>query len=172
LPGIGRTGKENSHSAILAILTILAIEVMSQGFRYSRRVQFAETDLAGIVHFSWMFRYMEEAEHALWRAAELSVVESGSGIGWPRVAASFEFRNPLHFEEEFDVVVRLKEAGRRALHYEHTIMRGTTVIGTGTMTVVCIRHTAGEPMQAVEVPAHIIEKLRIVQTPSPNARPR
>ena len=142
------------------------------GFRYSRRVQFAETDLAGIVHFSWMFRYMEEAEHALWRAARLSVVEPGSDIGWPRVAASFAFQNPLHFEDEFDVIVRLKEAGRRALHYEHTIMRGDTVIGTGTMTAVCIRQTAGGPMQAVEVPAHIVEKLGIVLTPSPNARQR
>ena len=43
------------------------------GFRYSRRVQFAETDLAGIVHFSMFFRYMEEAEHALWRAAGLTI---------------------------------------------------------------------------------------------------
>ena len=31
------------------------------GFRYSRRVQFADTDLVGIVHFSMFFRYMEEA---------------------------------------------------------------------------------------------------------------
>ena len=35
----------------------------------TRRVQFHETDLAGLVHFSIFFRYMEEAEHALWRAA-------------------------------------------------------------------------------------------------------
>ena len=52
----------------------------TSGFRYSRRVQFAETDLAGIVHFSWMFRYMEEAEHALWRAAGLSIADPGSDM--------------------------------------------------------------------------------------------
>ena len=45
--------------------------MMPQGFRYTRRVQFSETDLAGIAHFSTYFRYMEEAEHALWRAAGL-----------------------------------------------------------------------------------------------------
>ena len=38
-------------------------------FTYRRRVQFYETDLAGIVHFSWYPRYMEEAEHAMWRDA-------------------------------------------------------------------------------------------------------
>ena len=37
--------------------------------RSERRVLFYETDAAGIVHFSWFFRYMEEAEHALWREA-------------------------------------------------------------------------------------------------------
>jgi acyl-CoA thioester hydrolase len=137
-------------------------------FRYSRRVQFAETDLAGIVHFSWMFRYMEEAEHALWRAAGLSVVDPARDIGWPRVAATFEFRNPLHFEDAFDVLVRLKQAGRRTLHYEHTIVRGDTVIGSGTMTAVCIRHAAGEPMQAAEVPVHIVEKLALVLASSSN----
>ena len=40
-------------------------------YRYHRRVQFADTDQAGVVHFSWFARYMEEAEHALWRAADL-----------------------------------------------------------------------------------------------------
>jgi acyl-CoA thioester hydrolase len=129
-------------------------------FTYSRLVQFAETDLAGIVHFSWMFRYMEEAEHALWREAGLSVADRGSDIGWPRVAASFEFRNPLHFEDEFEVSVRLTEVGRRALRYDHTLMRGETIIGTGTITVVCARSTAGAPMQAIDVPADVVEKLR------------
>jgi acyl-CoA thioester hydrolase len=33
-------------------------------FRITRRVEFSETDMAGIVHFSNFFRYMETAEHA------------------------------------------------------------------------------------------------------------
>ena len=47
--------------------------VMASEYRLRRRVQFYETDAAGIVHFSWFFRYMEEAEHALWREAGLSI---------------------------------------------------------------------------------------------------
>ena len=130
-------------------------------FRYPRRVQFAETDQAGIVHFSWMFRYMEEAEHALWRAAGLSVADRGSAIGWPRVAASFDFRNPLHFEEEFDVLVHLAEVRTRALRYEHTIVRGETVIGTGSMTAVCVEYLPSG-MRAMELPPEIVAKLRSV----------
>src|SRR6185295_6570825 len=57
-------------------------------YRLKRRVLFYETDLAGIVHFSCYFRYMEEAEHALWRQAGLSIAPKGAEIGFPRVAAS------------------------------------------------------------------------------------
>lgn len=131
-------------------------------------MQFAETDLAGIVHFSWMFRYMEEAEHALWRAAGLSVAARGSDIGWPRVAATFNFRNPLRFEEEFEVIVRLTEARARALHYEHTIVCGTSVIGTGTMTSVCVRHAPDGTMSTVPVPEDVVERLRrVISEPEP-----
>ena len=63
----------------------------------------------------------------------------GGALGWPRVAASFEFRNPLHFEDEFEVIVRLAEVGSRSLQYEHTIVRGDVVIGSGRITTVCVQ---------------------------------
>ena len=128
-------------------------------FRYARRVQFAETDLAGIVHFSWMFRYMEEAEHAAWRAAGLSIAGPASPLGWPRVSATFDYRSPLHFEDEFDVTVRLTEVGSRSLKYEHTITRGDVAIGSGRMATVCTRKEDGA-MRAVEIPSEIVERLR------------
>ena len=62
---------------------------MPREHRLSRRVQFYETDAAGIVHFSCFYRYMEEAEHALWRAAGLSINPTHPVVGFPRVAASF-----------------------------------------------------------------------------------
>ena len=71
----------------------------SPGFRYRRRVQFSETDLAGIAHFSAFFRFMEEAEHALWRAAGLSIGAADITGGWPRVAAAPP-SNPCHEEDQ------------------------------------------------------------------------
>lgn len=137
------------------------------GFRYRRRVQFAETDLAGIVHFSWMFRYMEEAEHAWWRAAGLSVAQRDGEYGWPRVAASVEFRSPLHFEDVFEVRVRLAGVTRRTLKYEHTIVRGAEVIGAGTMTAVCVRKRAGA-MRASALPADLVERLQSAAATGPS----
>ena len=132
-------------------------------FRYKCRVEFADTDLAGIAHFSAIFRYMEEAEHAMWRAAGLSIADRGNDLGWPRVSAACEFRNPLFFEDEFEVWVRLAAARTRALDYEFTIVRGETVIAVGTMTSVCVRKTADGRMKATEVPVDILSRLRDLQ---------
>jgi YbgC/YbaW family acyl-CoA thioester hydrolase len=132
-------------------------------FRYKQRVEFADTDLAGIVHFSAIFRYMEEAEHAMWRAAGLSIADRGNDLGWPRVSAACEFRNPLFFEDEFEVWVRLAAARTRALDYEFTIVRDETVIAVGTMTSVCVRKTPDGKMKATEVPSDILSRLRAVQ---------
>ncbi len=74
--------------------------------------------------------------------------------------STFEFRNPLHFEDELEVAVDLAEVKNRSLQYAHSIMRGETLIGTGTMTVVCARKTPGALMQAAEVPAEVVKQLR------------
>jgi YbgC/YbaW family acyl-CoA thioester hydrolase len=134
---------------------------VSTGFHYSRRVQFSETDLAGIAHFSAYFRFMEEAEHALWRAAGLSIGAAEKTGGWPRVSAAFDYKSPLRFEDEFDVVVRIAEITRRSIRYGFTITRGDTLVGTGTMTAVCTRKEDGQ-LRAVDLPADVVARLRAV----------
>ena len=37
-------------------------------FTFTRRVQFFDTDMAGIVHFANFYRFMEEAEHEMFRS--------------------------------------------------------------------------------------------------------
>lgn len=129
-------------------------------FRYRRRVEFAETDLAGIAHFAMLFRYMEEAEHALWRAAGLSIAKSGENVGWPRVAASLDFKAPLHFEDEFEVVVTIEKVSRSSISYRHVIMKGETVIAEGTMTAVHVGKKPGEALKSAPIPQAIVDALR------------
>ena len=125
-----------------------------------RRVQFHETDAAGLVHFSCFFRYLEEAEHALWRAAGLSIHPPGSEIGWPRLATSFEFHQPLRFEDEFDILIRVVELGKRTLRYTCLLSRGGEPIATGSLTIICVSRQKDRPMKAVPIPAAIAARLR------------
>jgi acyl-CoA thioester hydrolase len=129
--------------------------------RLKRRVQFYETDAAGIVHFSWFFRYMEEAEHALWREAGLSIHPGGSEIGWPRVATSFEFKRPLRFEDEFDVHLRIAKITRRTITYACRIAQGEATIGTGELTIACVRRTPGEAMKSIDIPADVAARFQV-----------
>jgi YbgC/YbaW family acyl-CoA thioester hydrolase len=134
--------------------------VLTPEFHYHRRVQFAETDVAGIVHFSWYFRYMEEAEHALWRAAGLSIAPLGATVGWPRVAAAFDYKSPLRFEEEFYVAVRISGVSNRTLQYGCTLRRGETVIGHGLLTAACVTKLPDGGLRSVELPAGLVERLK------------
>jgi acyl-CoA thioester hydrolase len=129
------------------------------GFRYQRRVHFVETDMAGIVHFSTYFRYMEEAEHALWRSARLTLGDLDRTGGFPRVSASFDYKTPLRFDDEFEVEVRIGNVTRRSFRYDFTFTRGGALIGNGSITAVVSAKENGQ-LRAVEVPPEMIARLR------------
>ena len=134
---------------------------MPSEYRLTRRVQFYETDAAGIVHFSWYFRYMEEAEHALWRMAGLSIHPPGSDIGWPRVAASFEFRRALRFEDEFEVRLQVVEVTTRTIRYTCLIAQQDTTVAKGDLTIACVLKRPGEPMKSIEIPADVAGRFQV-----------
>ena len=130
-------------------------------YRLRRRVHFYETDVAGIVHFSVFFKYMEEAEHALWREAGLSIAEPGSEIGWPRVAASFDYHHALRFEQEFDVHVRVAAMTKRSIRYTCVLSDGDTKIATGTLVTVCVRRQADQAMTVADIPPEIAARIQV-----------
>jgi YbgC/YbaW family acyl-CoA thioester hydrolase len=138
--------------------------IVSALFLYRRRVQFAETDMAGIVHFSRYFRFMEEAEHALWRAAGFSIAPADPQHGWPRVAAAFDYKRPLRFEDEFIVLVRINAVSRRTIRYGFELRRDDAVIGHGTITVACVTVNVEGAMASVDLPEGLVERLRAVMT--------
>ncbi|RME37069.1 MAG: acyl-CoA thioesterase [Planctomycetota bacterium] len=112
---------------------------MSEAFRITRRVQFAETDLAGVLHFSHYFRYMEEVEHAFLRSLGFSVVDPGGieVLSWPRVSASCEYVSAARFEDELTLSLRVVEMGERSVCYEIEFNRGTERIAVGRIKAVC-----------------------------------
>jgi YbgC/YbaW family acyl-CoA thioester hydrolase len=123
-------------------------------FTYTRRVQFAETDLAGIVHFSMFFRYLEEAEHAMWRAAGIKIAGDPNGYHWPRVGATCDFKRALRFEDEFEVRIRVAQMRSRTIHYACDVVCNGAVAATGTMTSACVR-LVNDRMTATEIPEYV-----------------
>jgi YbgC/YbaW family acyl-CoA thioester hydrolase len=133
---------------------------MPSRFVIKRRVQFAETDLAGVLHFSNYFRIMEEVEHAFWRSLDLSVVmpDGESHISWPRVACSCEYFGPARFEDELDVGLTLENVGNRSIAFEVEFRRGADRLALAKCTAVCCAMRDGA-FTAIAIPGAVRRQL-------------
>jgi YbgC/YbaW family acyl-CoA thioester hydrolase len=135
---------------------------MPPQFTYTRRVQFSDTDMAGIVHFANFYRFMEEAEHEMFRSLGLKIVEDepdGSVVGWPRVRCSCSFEAPAYYDDLVEVDVTISRVGAKSLTMSFVFRRGQTRLATGDLkTVFCRFQGAGE-FESIEIPASAAAKL-------------
>lgn len=135
---------------------------MAYEFRQTRRVEFADTDMAGIMHFTAFFRFMEATEHAFYRSLGFSVHTRDEKMirSFPRVAASCAFREPIRFEDEVEVQLLVKAKKPKAIEYVFVFRNGGKIAARGEMTVVYATRPTGQPrMRAAEMPAEIADKI-------------
>jgi YbgC/YbaW family acyl-CoA thioester hydrolase len=123
-------------------------------------VQFAEVDSARIAHFSHFFRYMEEAEHAIWRRAGMRIAAEGRTHQWPRISAHCDFKARLRVDDEFEVRTEMAKVTNRTIQWAHTMVRGGTVVAQGSVTAVCVQLQPDGTFTAVPMPADILERLK------------
>ena len=131
-------------------------------YKTTRRVEFRDTDMAGVVHFSAFFVFMEEVEHEFLRHLGLSVVmpdEQGTAVTWPRVAARCDYQRSVRFEDVLDVEVQLVRIGEKSVTYEFSFSHEGKAIAAGQMTSVCCRLAADTPMKSIPIPDGILQKL-------------
>lgn len=136
-------------------------EMSFEQFTIARQVQFAETDMAGVMHFSNYFRLMEEVEHAWWRSLGLSVFmtdESRPKLSWPRVNVSCEYAAPARFEDRLELRHCVTRVGEKSVEQEVAFFRDGKQIALGRMTVVCCAMTKNG-FKAISIPAEIREKI-------------
>jgi len=138
---------------------------LSHAYSLRRKVVFSETDLAGLVHFSNFLRYAEDAEHAYVRSLGQSVklrLDDGRTIGYPRLKTAFRFYSPLHFEDEFEVRVLVRELRERSLTWAFEIValgdEEPRLCARGTMTSVCVEVEA-EGVRPVPIPEELRSQL-------------
>jgi len=119
--------------------------------------------MAGIVHFSNYFRYMEAAEHDFFRALGYSIVTriGGRQYGWPRIHVECRFSHPLRFEDEFEIRLLVDEIRRRSIRYVFEFTKlvpgGEKIrLGQGSIVAVCVEcDPASGGLRPVEIPHEI-----------------
>jgi YbgC/YbaW family acyl-CoA thioester hydrolase len=137
---------------------------MAYEFKATRRVEFSDTDMAGIMHFSNFFRFMETAEHGFFRSLGFSIApeQSETAVGWPRVHAQCDFKAPLRFEDVVEIHLLVREKKSKTLSYLFKLNRVNNGLpveaARGTVTVVCVRHEGGK-MTACAIPKAVADKI-------------
>ncbi|MDG2221565.1 MAG: thioesterase family protein [Rubripirellula sp.] len=137
-------------------------------FRTQRRVEFRDTDAAGITHFSAFFPMMEAAEHEMLRSLGISVMprkgnqDAAALVTWPRVAANCQYKATARFEDLLEILVSIKKLGNSSVTYQFRFERGGELIAEGEITAVCCHlnrdHTDGG-LQKIPIPAKVRESL-------------
>jgi acyl-CoA thioester hydrolase len=135
---------------------------MSDSYRTTRRVEFRDTDAAGIVHFSAFFFYMESVEHEFLRQLGLSVLskDETSPISWPRVSASCDFKSAVRFEDVLDISLRVARLGEKSVTYEFEFSCAGRHVATGKTVAVCCRFPPGVEPVSIPIPTATASKLR------------
>jgi acyl-CoA thioester hydrolase len=135
-----------------------------------RRIEFVDTDMGGIVHFSRFYVFMEQTEHAFLRSIGANPGSfrdsEGRKVGWPRVAASCEFLSPARFGDEIDIHLKILRKGTSSLTYGFDIRLaeglGERKVARGQVTTVYCLFEDG--IQAIPIPPEISDL--IDQAPS------
>lgn len=135
---------------------------MNPAFHTQRRVEFRDTDAAGLVHFSAFFFWMESTEHEFWRSVGVELVEpveGGGTISWPRVSATCDFVEAVRFGEVLDVRMHVAHVGRTSVSFGFRFEHAGRAVADGKMVAVRCRLLPGLPPQPVAIPEPLSKKL-------------
>jgi len=135
-------------------------------FTQQRAVEFHETDAAGLVHFTNLFRWMEGAELAFLHSRDVPVLatEAVQNSGWPRAAVSAKFLAPLRFGDKVETRLWVRTVGASSINYRFEIWRltgrgGPHLSATGEITTVYVSRLKGK-LRSAPLPAAIRKKLK------------
>ena len=143
---------------------------MSYEFTVQRRVEFSDTDMAGIMHYANFFRFMETAEHGFYRSLGFSVVDPKSHpqVGWPRVHAECDYRKPLRFEDLVEIQLLVSGKTSKTLSYQFRFRKldagSAEEVARGALTIVCVAHAPNGAMKAVPIPPGIAGRIEVAPT--------
>ena len=131
-------------------------------YSYHRKTQFAESDAAGVIHFSRFAVYVEEAEHALLASMGVAVdLQSSTALHWPRVHFEASYTAPCHPFADIRVDLDPEGIGESSIEWAWTVTDGTqkVVVAKGVMKTVCCL-SDGKGMRSCPLPAQVTDALR------------
>ena len=126
-----------------------------------RRIEFSDTDLGGIVHFSRFFVFMETAEDEFLRALGTSFVFEHEGVsgGWPKVEATCEYLSPARYGDELEVHLEVIKLTGKTVTYGITFRLDGMLVASGRTTSVCCASQPDGGFKSIPIPASLADRI-------------
>ncbi len=105
-----------------------------------RRIEWMDTDAAGIYHYTTVFRLAEAAEAALHTA--LGIADRTFGAT-PRVGVTMDFKRSLRFNDEVEATLTVTAIGRSSVRYEFTLSGPHGVAAVGRLSACLVDRATG-----------------------------
>ena len=112
---------------------------------HTRRVEFADTDAAGIAHFTRLLAMVESAEHAWFKSLQIPILSSESA--WPCVSLDVTYQSKCQFGEELKIEIQLAHLGNSSMSYKFHAAKTSNPQSAfaGTLTKCHIDPATGKP---------------------------
>ena len=136
-------------------------------FKTSRKVEFADTDMAGIMHFSRFGIFMETAEHEFLESIGAPIHKrfGNREIGWPRIKMSLEFKSPARFRDVVEIALRVLRKGRSSMTYGFLFSVDGAEVARGEVKTACCVIGEGGKLEPIPIPDHIAEAIEEADEP-------
>ncbi len=113
-------------------------------FTVSKNIEFCETDMAGIAHFSNIFRYVEYAETRFFQNGGMSICDLKKDQKWPILSVNCDFLRPMAFGDEILIALSVGRIGTKSLKLNFFISKKLSDgsqedVSKGELTVIYAR---------------------------------
>jgi acyl-CoA thioesterase FadM len=115
---------------------------------YQRRVEFSDTDAAGVAHFSRLLAMVEAAAHDFFRKNSIPIFSESAG--WPLVGLQVDFQASCRFGDELEISLYDFSPGESSLRFSFEARLADAGIFAGRATVCHISPTTGRPISIPE----------------------
>ena len=145
---------------------------MKRFYATRRRVEFCDTDMAGISHFTNFFKYMEQAEHEFLRHVGKNVVlydERGT-MGFPKLEAHCRYRHPAVHGAELVIELTIICDDGKTIQYDCSIFdseqsnANRILLAEGFLRVACCRFPPDGLPFPIPIPDHVLAAIEAVTT--------
>jgi len=139
----------------------MTAESPRSSFTTRRKIEFADTDMGGIVHFARFFVFLETAEHEFLESVGTRVhhLRDGHEIGWPRVSAALEYLSPARLGDELTIELRVARKGARSMTYDFSVSVGERPVAKGRLSSVCCILDDPAGLRSIPIPADIVARI-------------